>query len=86
MLVVSWSVFCKLARIAGRSCGAVLLLSKIRLWTVEILAVHTSSLCACTHIVSVDINNELQSYFRFVINVTKPVSYTHLTLPTILLV
>ena len=37
----------------------------------EILAVHTSSLCACTHVVIVAIINGLLSYFWFVIVVTK---------------
>ena len=45
------------------SLSRILNLSKIRLWTVEILAVHTSSLCACTLIVMVAIINELRSYF-----------------------
>ena len=45
--------------------------NKIRSWSVEILAMHTSSLCASTHIVIFAIINELRSYFRFVIVVTK---------------
>ena len=47
-------------------------MSKIRSWTVEIFAMYTSSLCVvCTHIVIVVIINELRSYFRFLIVVTK---------------
>ena len=37
---------------------------------INVSGINTSSLCACSHIVIVAIIYELQSYFRFVINVS----------------
>ena len=78
-------------------------LSKIRPWAMEIMAVHASSICACTRtlakyvaksnlivvVVIVVVIFVVSRQFERSTAIPKhlgPVSYTHLTLPTILLV
>ena len=53
------------------SLSRILNLSEIHSWTLEILAVHINSLCACMQVVIVVIINELRSCFCFFIVVTK---------------